>query len=173
MMKLRATLFLALALIWAGLAVAADYEAKREEIAALGRELNSVERAIPEAAEDDAKLVALRVKLENLSKALIGFGVSLRPRLTEINNRLAELGTPPKEGEPAEPQVITEERRLLTEEKAVNNGLLGEAESTLDTRCQGRGPDHGIATRALQQHAVPSHRYQRRLRCAGTERPWT
>lgn len=129
MRNLRATLFLALALIWAGLALAADYTAKREEVAGLGRELNSIERAIPEASDDDAALVALRVRLDNLSKALIGFGVSLRPRLTEINNRLADLGPPPKEGEPAEAQVITDERRALTEEKAVNNGLLAEAEA--------------------------------------------
>src|SRR5689334_9143257 len=129
MTRLRATFLLALALIWAGLAFAADYEAKREEIAGLGRELNSIERAIPDASEDDARLVTLRVRLDNLSKSLIGFGVSLRPRLTEINNRLAELGTPPKEGEPAEPQIITDERRALTEEKAINNGLLGEAEA--------------------------------------------
>lgn len=129
MTSMRATIVLVLALIWAGLALAADYEAKREEIAGLGRELNSIERAIPEAAEDDTKLVALRVRLDNLSKALIGFGVSLRPRLTEINNRFAELGPPPKEGEPAEPQIITDERRALTEEKAVNNALLGEAEA--------------------------------------------
>ncbi|MBL8907237.1 MAG: mechanosensitive ion channel family protein [Rhizobiales bacterium] len=128
MTKLRATLLLALALIWAGLALAADYEAKREEIAGLGRELNSIERAIPEAAQDDAKLVALRVRLDTLAKSLIGFGVSLRPRLTEINSRLAELGSPPKEGEPEEPQIITDERRALTEEKAINNGLLAEAE---------------------------------------------
>ncbi|MFO0990936.1 MAG: DUF3772 domain-containing protein [Hyphomicrobiales bacterium] len=129
MMTLRATLLLAFTLVWAGFALAADYGAKREEIAGFGREINSIERAVPEAAEDDAKLVALRVRLDNLSKSLIGFGVSLRPRLIEINNRLAELGAPPKEGEPAEPQIITDERRTLTEEKSINNGLLGEAEA--------------------------------------------
>jgi len=126
---MRATIVLVLALVWAGLALAADYEAKREEIAGLGRELGSIERAIPDSAQDDARLVALRVRLDALSKALIGFGVSLRPRLTEINNRLGELGAPPKEGEPEEPQIITDERRALTEEKAINNGLLGEAEA--------------------------------------------
>jgi len=129
MKRMRTTLILVLGLLWVGLAFAADYEAKREEIADLGRELTAIERALPDAANDDTKLIALRVRVETLSKALIAFGVSLRPRLVEINNRLSEVGNPPKEGEPAEPAIIADERRTLIEEKAINNGLLGEAEA--------------------------------------------
>jgi hypothetical protein len=129
MIRVRALVLILAGLIWAAAALAADYAAKREELAGIGRNLAAVERDIPAAAEDDAKLITLRVKLEDLSKALIGFGVSLRPRLVEINNRLTELGSPPKEGEPPEPTIIVDERRALAEEKAINNGLLGEAEA--------------------------------------------
>jgi small-conductance mechanosensitive channel len=129
MNRVRAFVIILTGLFWAVAAFAADYAAKREELAGIGRNLAAIERGIPEAAEDDAKLIALRVKLEDLSKALIGFGVSLRPRLVEINNRLAELGSPPKEGEAPEPTIITDERRALVEEKAINNSLLGEAEA--------------------------------------------
>lgn len=110
-------------------ALAADTGAQKNELEGLVDRLVSIEGAIDRTATDDTALVKLRIDLDDFSKSLINFGVSLRPRLNEINARLDEIGAPPKPGEPAEPESLTRERQDLLEEKAQNNALLGEAES--------------------------------------------
>lgn len=102
---------------------------KQEELDRLAARLTSFETAITERAADDAALLKLRLDLEAFSKELIGFGVSMRPRVTAINQRLDELGAPPKEGEPPEPELLTTERTALLQEKAVINAHLAAAEN--------------------------------------------
>jgi potassium-dependent mechanosensitive channel len=108
---------------------AADNTGQESELKHLVDRLVSIESSIDKNAEDDTGLVKLRIDLDAFSKALINFGVSLRPRFNEINARLEEIGPPPKEGEPAEPEALAKERRELLEEKAQKNALLGEAET--------------------------------------------
>ena len=48
--------------------------------------------------EDDAKLVEIRLQLEELPRQLLTSGLAFRPRLTEINARIEQLGPPPAEG---------------------------------------------------------------------------
>ena len=68
------------------------------------------------------------LQLEQLSRELLHSGVAFRPRLTEINERLTQLGQPPAEGQPAEPEIVTTERKNLIAEKAEINAILGVAE---------------------------------------------
>ena len=102
---------------------------QQQELDRLTARLTAIETAITERATDDAALVKLRLDLEAFSKALIEFGVSLRPRVAAINQRLDELGAGPKEGEPPEPELLTQERTALLQEKAVINSYLAGAEN--------------------------------------------
>lgn len=83
-----------------------------------------------QTATNDEKLVNLRLSLEDLSKKLLGAGLAFRPRLTEINARLDQLGAPPATGQPPEPQIVTDERNRLATEKAEINAMIGETEDT-------------------------------------------
>ena len=62
-------------------------------------------------AEEDTKLVEIRLKLEELGRELLTSAVAFRPRLSEINARMEQLGPPPAEGQPPEPDIVTSERR--------------------------------------------------------------
>ncbi|WP_271899471.1 mechanosensitive ion channel family protein [Candidatus Phyllobacterium onerii] len=84
-----------------------------------------------EKADTDAALADLRLNLEASAKKLLDIGVSFRPRVTEINSRLDQLGPPPPQGQPPEAQIVTDERAKLMTEKAEINAVLGETEDQL------------------------------------------
>ncbi|MCV0397879.1 MAG: mechanosensitive ion channel family protein [Rhizobiaceae bacterium] len=102
-------------------------EATIDRLALRSEELT---RAVQAAAENDERLVELRLELEQLARELLEASVRFRPRLAEINARLEQIGAPPIEGQPPEPAVVAEERRALNAEKAEINALIGKAEST-------------------------------------------
>ncbi len=129
MRPLRKLLAVLLLLLTPVVAFAADVSEQKAKLDGLAQQIATIESSIDDKASDDTALVKLRINLDAFSKSLIDFGVSLRPRINEINARLTALGDPPKEGEPAEALAVTEERKALLEEKAQNNALLGEAES--------------------------------------------
>jgi potassium efflux system protein len=66
-------------------------------------------RRVEENMTDDSTLVDLKLEAEDLARSMLDIGVSLRPRLTEVKARLEQLGPPPAEGEPAEPDSIIAE----------------------------------------------------------------
>jgi small-conductance mechanosensitive channel len=108
---------------------AADVSVQKTQLNNLAESISQIEASIADRADDDTALVKLRIDLDAFSKSLIDFGVSLRPRLNEVNSRLNELGNPPKQGEPEELVTKTYERDGLLTEKSQNNQLLGEAET--------------------------------------------
>lgn len=108
---------------------ATDLGPQQAELGKLRDRIISIEASILEKADDDTSLVKLRIELDTVSRAVIDFGVSLRPRINEINQRLDALGAPPKEGEPAEAESLAQERKSMLEEKGQYNLLLGEAEN--------------------------------------------
>lgn len=109
---------------------------QREKIDALSKQVYAIDKKIDANDLDDAGLVAIRTQLEAVDKALLESGVAFRPRLAEINSRITQLGSPPAEGQPAEPEMVTNERRALTNEKAEINVVLGKAED-LSVRVNG------------------------------------
>lgn len=125
--------FLRLLVLFAGLVLAGGAWAQSDRgasrIETLDHELSAIVRTIAENTSNDEKLVSLRLRLEEMSKSLIDFGVSFRPELKSVNARLAELGSAPKDGDPPEPDVMTLERNDLLARKAAINGFLSNAES--------------------------------------------
>ncbi|RDJ12362.1 mechanosensitive ion channel family protein [Rhizobium grahamii] len=93
------------------------------------QDLASLEDGVKQKSDDDDALVALAGKTDELGRAVLNVSVSLRPRLDQIKNRLTELGDPPKEGQPAEAEIVTTERNALTSERAQINAVTGDAET--------------------------------------------
>lgn len=109
---------------------------QREKIDALAKQVDGIEAKMDADTVDDVGLVEIRSQLEAIDKALLSNGVAFRPRLGEINSRITQLGPPPVEGQPPEPELVSNERRALTNEKAEINVVLGKAED-LSVRVNG------------------------------------
>jgi potassium-dependent mechanosensitive channel len=95
----------------------------------LKAQIDEIERRLPASAEDDVKLVEFRLQLEDIDRQLLNSALAFRPRLNEISKRLDQLGPPPAEGQPGEPDIVTLERQNLLAEKAEINALIGMAET--------------------------------------------
>lgn len=102
---------------------------QQQAIDALSRKTDDLEKQITDNAEDDARLVDIRLQLEEVGRQSLASGVAFRPRLAEINARLEQLGPVPGKDDPAEPDMVKQERQSLTAEKAQINGLIGLAEN--------------------------------------------
>ena len=135
--SLLAVLFLAMIMIWPVAVVAQGVGStgspliisQRQAIDDIARQTDEFEKRVDANAENDARLVEIRLKLEELSRSLLSTAVAFRPRLAEISSRLEQLGPAPAEGQPAEPDIISSERQELVAEKAEINAVLGVAES--------------------------------------------
>ncbi len=121
-----------------------------EELAARA---DGLAKAVDEARNDDARLVDIRLELDDLSRAAIESGVAFRPRLNEINDRLTQLGPAPAEGQPAEPEIVAQERRSLGAEKAAINAVIGQAEQ-LSIRIGAAGDSIVMLRRDLFAHLL-------------------
>ncbi len=105
-------------------------EEQRPIIEKLVAQTEALQAKIESAKENDTELVELRLTGTELANQLLASAVVFRPRLSEINARLEQLGSRPGDGEPAEPFAITQERNKLLEEKAAINELIGKAEAS-------------------------------------------
>lgn len=105
-----------------------ELEEHRKKLDGLAVELTGISKEIAAASNDDGKLVVIKGRLDAISREVLDAAVSFRPRLSEINTRLDQLGAPPAEGDPPEPAAVAEERDKLGREKAQINALIGEQE---------------------------------------------
>ncbi|MDP3898908.1 MAG: mechanosensitive ion channel family protein [Mesorhizobium sp.] len=96
----------------------------------LAKRAEELSKRVDANAQDDARLVELRLELERIASEALAAGVAFRPRLTEINTRLELLGPVPAEGQPAEAEIVANERMALLREKSQINVLIGAAETT-------------------------------------------
>ena len=103
-------------------------EEQRSVIDKYSGQADELERRIATSSEHDARLVEIRLELEELAHQLLSSAVTFRPRLSEINATLDQLGPAPPEGQ-QEPDIVSAERQQLTAEKAEINAVLGLAES--------------------------------------------
>ncbi len=101
---------------------------QRTVITGLKFRADELEKRISATPEDDARLLEIRLELEEIGRELLRSSVAFRPRISEINARLDVLGPPPPEGEPAEPEIVASERAALLAEKAEINAAVGVAE---------------------------------------------
>ena len=131
--------FLALLLVFATAAAAQDprvdlqvspaVQSAQDQLDGADRKLNDIQQKVDDSSTDDARLIDLKLALEELSQEMINVGVSLRPRLTEVKSRLDSLGAPPGEGEPEEAPAAQAERTRLNQERSQINTLTGRAEN--------------------------------------------
>lgn len=96
----------------------------------LKQQTKQISDQLPKVASNDESLANLKLQLDALSKKLLEAGVAFRPRLSEINTRLEQLGPAPSGDQPTESAIVSEERTRLTAEKAEINAIVGETEDT-------------------------------------------
>lgn len=94
----------------------------------LSQQVDEVAKGLDQAKKNDEALANLKVRLEGVSKSLLDSGLAFRPRLSEINSRLEQIGPPPAEGKSAEAEIVSTERARLTAEKTEINTVLGFTE---------------------------------------------
>lgn len=115
-----------------------EFTAEQHKIIAdLAKKADALAERIDANRDNDADLVQARLDLEDVDHQLLQGAVAFRPRLSEINARLEQLGAAPKDGEPAEPEIVLAERQALLAEKAEINALIGKAED-LSIRIKGQ-----------------------------------
>ncbi len=102
---------------------------QRQAIDDMAKQADEFEKRIDSNDDNDSRLVEIRLKLEELAQNVLASAVAFRPRLTEINARIEQLGSPPADGQPPEPDIVTAERQALIAEKAEINAVLGVAEA--------------------------------------------
>ncbi|MBA3446065.1 MAG: mechanosensitive ion channel family protein [Pseudaminobacter sp.] len=89
---------------------------------------DELERQIGSNSENDARLVDIRLKLEDIEREVIQGSIAFRPALADINARIEQLGPAPTPDERPEPQTAASEREALIAAKAEINAALGVAE---------------------------------------------
>ena len=100
----------------------------RDDLKAISKTLNELAASVDKDADDDQKLVDLKVNVEGATKSIIDATVSLHPRLSQIRDRLTALGEPPKDGTAEDPAIKSERQKLLAERAAIN-AVTAEAEN--------------------------------------------
>jgi len=99
------------------------------EIARTRKQLDSLEDSIKKAMSDDDALVALAGKADDLNSTAAAISGRLKPHLDELSARLAKIGAPPKDGQPPEAPIVTQEREKLTASIAQLNVVMGDADN--------------------------------------------
>lgn len=97
---------------------------------------DGLEKKLSDPDLDDAGLVDIRLRLEDISRAALNSALAFRQRLTDINARIEVLGPPPAQGQPAEPAIVSSERDALSSEKAQINAVVASAQN-LSVRLNG------------------------------------
>ncbi|SOC42948.1 small-conductance mechanosensitive channel [Rhizobium subbaraonis] len=92
-------------------------------------QLAALRRQVEEARSSEAKLAELKQHVEQVGRGALDASVSTRQRFNEIKARQDELGPVPAEGQPAESEIIKEERARLSDERAAINAVIGNAEA--------------------------------------------
>lgn len=110
-------------------AVSPAIAAAEESLSKAETDIAQLAAKVDKFSDNDTSLVDLKLEVEALARSMLDIGVSLRPRLTEIKARIDQLGAPPDEGEPVEPDAVIAERMRLAAERAQINALTGRAEA--------------------------------------------
>ncbi|MDJ1636097.1 mechanosensitive ion channel family protein [Agrobacterium rhizogenes] len=82
------------------------------------KDFSSIEDASKGEGADDDTLVALSGRADDLNRSVAALSARLKPRFAEIDTRLTQLGAAPKEGQPPEAPIVTQERDRLTAERS-------------------------------------------------------
>ncbi len=119
-------------IFWAGLAVAQQAEEApppfEERLAAWEQILSEAEAdlAAPELSQEDA--TRIRAALTELRGQAQAAADETKTKIDPVRTRLAALGPPPAEGEPAEAEEIAEQRKAIGEEIAALDAQVKQSE---------------------------------------------
>lgn len=111
----------------APLETTSDIEAARQLIDAARAEVEDVQNNEEVVRYNDSRLVELQLSLEDISAAMDEIRKGLEPGLELIKSREDELGEPPGEDEPVEPESLVQERQNLVKQRALINADIGDA----------------------------------------------
>ncbi|GAC1040741.1 mechanosensitive ion channel family protein [Rhizobium sp. No.120] len=89
----------------------------------------SLQEAAKQAASDDETLVALSGQVDELNRTTAAISARLKPRTAEIDARLTQLGAAPKEGQPPEAPIVTQERDRLNAERSQISAVILDADN--------------------------------------------
>lgn len=101
----------------------ASLDAAQKQLDSIGSDLNN--RSI-----SDKDLLAEKSKVDDVLATLVVMKSQIGPRLDEVTARLADLGTPPKEGAPVEALEVTTQRNKLTAQKTTIVSILARVDDT-------------------------------------------
>ena len=87
-----------------------------------------LEGQVDEDSHSDSKLTDLRLALQQTASDLQNAVTALNARLTEVDNRLKQLGNPPGPGAPAESPDVASQRNNLATERDQINALISKAD---------------------------------------------
>lgn len=100
-----------------------DLDAREKQLEAVRSNLN-LQNA------NDRDLLAQKAKIDDVIAALAVMKGQLSPRLDEVTARLADLGAPPKQGDPVEALEVTTQRNKLSVEKTKIVSILASIDDT-------------------------------------------
>ncbi|NLR96423.1 mechanosensitive ion channel family protein [Rhizobium sp. P38BS-XIX] len=93
------------------------------------KDYTSLHDSVKQGGMDDEALVALSGQSDDLNRSVAAISARLKPRTTEIDARLAQLGAAPKEGQPPEAAIVSQERERLNAERSQISALTLDADS--------------------------------------------
>nr|WP_267550876.1 mechanosensitive ion channel family protein [Rhizobium rhizogenes] len=104
-------------------------EAAVTELNKAKKEYASLQDSAKQPGGDDETLVALSGRADDLNRSVAAISTRLKPRNTEIDARLTQLGAAPKEGQPPEAVIVTQERDRLNAERSQISALILDADN--------------------------------------------
>ena len=135
---------------------------QQKVIGDLTRKTDGLEKEIAAKPEDDARLVEIRLQLEDIARQLLKSGLAFRPRLAEINARLEQLGPPPAEEQPPEPDIVASRAAGSRGRKGRDQRDSGICRKPVDPHQRADRPDRRHAPRSVRQPSDQALRYQLR-----------
>ncbi len=99
------------------------------DLAKAKKDYASLHDSAKQPALDDETLVALSGQVDDLNRAAASISARLKPRTTEIDARLTQLGAAPKEGQPPEAPIVKQERDRLNAERSQISAMILDADN--------------------------------------------
>ena len=99
------------------------------ELEQMRKQLTALQETIKQNTSDDNQLVTLAGKVDDLNGSVTAISERLKPRATDMTTRLTQLGAAPKEGQPPEAAIVSQERERLTANLAQINVVIGDADN--------------------------------------------
>ena len=132
----------------------AKLDAAQKEVSAADTQLQDFRGKEDVALNDDLELLELQQRLEEIAASMATIYDDLQPRLENIKARETELGEPPAEGQPEEPQKLKDERAQLAADRAEVNAEIGEVNAVAEKASALAEEVHGVRRSLFRQRLL-------------------